>query len=237
MPSNLTPEQMKQLVADHFKEFVNDRNVSVIRKNMTPDFFDHDGPGGKPTGVDGDEAMMRKMYELMPDLHLTIEDIIAEGDKVMCRNIWRWTDTQSKKKMQFHGFVLWRLEGDKIAERWATVTNSCRRHVVERIGEAEAMKVTLYGSTGKAGTRILRELLSRGHTVTAVAREPGKFGDLKGFSIVTDDLSDVNVTSNVIKGADAVISAYAPPLDNTDALITVTGMMVEAVKKSNVPRF
>jgi hypothetical protein len=26
------------------------------------------------------------------------------------------------KKMQFHGFVLWRFEGDKIAERWATVT-------------------------------------------------------------------------------------------------------------------
>jgi hypothetical protein len=24
--------------------------------------------------------------------------------------------------MQFHGFVLWRFEGDKIAERWATVT-------------------------------------------------------------------------------------------------------------------
>jgi hypothetical protein len=47
--------------------------------------------------------------------------MIAEGDKVMCRNIWRWTDTGSGKKMQFHGFVLWRFEGDKIAERWATV--------------------------------------------------------------------------------------------------------------------
>jgi hypothetical protein len=58
----------------------------------------------------------------MPDLHLTIEDMIADGDKVMCRSIWRWTDTASGKKMQFHGFVLWRFEGDKIAERWATVT-------------------------------------------------------------------------------------------------------------------
>ena len=28
----------------------------------------------------------------------------------------------SGKKMQFHGFVLWRFEGGKIAERWATVT-------------------------------------------------------------------------------------------------------------------
>jgi predicted ester cyclase len=54
---------------------------------------------------------------------LTIEDMIAEGDKVMCRNIWRWTDAASGRKMQFHGFVLWRFEGEKIAERWATVTS------------------------------------------------------------------------------------------------------------------
>ena len=39
----------------------------------------------------------------------------------MCRNIWRWTDA-SGQKMEFYGFVLWRFEGGKIAERWATVT-------------------------------------------------------------------------------------------------------------------
>jgi predicted ester cyclase len=62
------------------------------------------------------------MYKSMPDLHLTIEDMVAEGDKVMCRNVWRWTDAASGGKMQFRGFVLWRFEGNKIAERWATVT-------------------------------------------------------------------------------------------------------------------
>jgi hypothetical protein len=67
--------------------------------------------------------MMIAMYKSMPDLHITIEDMIAEGDKVVCRNIWRWTDNLSGKEMQFHGFVVWRFEGDKIAERWATVTS------------------------------------------------------------------------------------------------------------------
>jgi len=122
MPTKLALEQMKQLVRDHFEDFVNKQNAGVIRKNMSADFYDHDGPGGKPTGVDGDEQMMRNMYQSMPDLRLTIEDMIAEGDKVVCRNIWRWTDAASGKQMQFHGFVLWRFEGDKIAERWATVT-------------------------------------------------------------------------------------------------------------------
>jgi predicted ester cyclase len=124
MPTHLTTDQMKQFVRDHFEDFVNKRNASIIRRNMAPDFYDHDGPGGKPAGVDGDEKMMITMYKSMPDLRVTIEDTIAEGDKVMCRNIWRWIDTASGKKMQFHGFVLWRFEGDKIAERWATVTPS-----------------------------------------------------------------------------------------------------------------
>jgi predicted ester cyclase len=121
MSTSLTLDQMKDFVRNHFEDFVNNRNAAVIRQNMTPDFYDHDGPGGKPADVDGDEQMMLAMYKSMPDLKISIEDIIAQGDKVVCRNIWLWTDT-SGKKMQFHGFVLWRFEGNKIAERWATVT-------------------------------------------------------------------------------------------------------------------
>ena len=113
---------MKAYVRNHFEDFVNKRNAAVSQRNMTPDFYDHDGPGGKPAGVDVDEKMMVAMYKAMPDLRLTIEDMLAEGDKVMCRNIWRWTDAGSGKTMQFHGFVLWRFEGERIAERWATVT-------------------------------------------------------------------------------------------------------------------
>ena len=98
MATTLTLEEMKQRVRDHFEDFVNRRNAGVIRQNMTGNFHDHDGPGGKPTDVQGDEQMMIAMYKAMPDLHLTIEEMIAEGDKVVCRNIWRWTDPSSGKK-------------------------------------------------------------------------------------------------------------------------------------------
>ncbi len=122
MVTELTPDQMKQFVKDHFEEVVNKKNAAAIHKNMTPNFYDHDGPGGKPTGVEGDERMLMAMHKSMPDLRVTIDDMIAEGDRVVCRNTWRWTDTVSGKKMQFRGFVMWRFEGNKIAERWATVT-------------------------------------------------------------------------------------------------------------------
>ena len=122
MTTEQTPDEMKAFVRRHFEDFVNNRNAAVIHQNMTPDFLDHDGPGGKPTDADGDEKMMEAMYARMPDLRVTVEDSIAEGDKVLCRNVWRWTDAQTGKPMEFHGFVLWRLEGGRIAERWATVT-------------------------------------------------------------------------------------------------------------------
>lgn len=122
MPTTLSTTQMKDLVSKHFEDFVNNRKADVIRTNMTPDFYDHNGPGNRPTDVRGDEDMMVAMYKLMPDLHLTIEHLVAEGDRVVCQNVWRWKDPKSGKNMEFHGFVMWRFEGERIAERWATVT-------------------------------------------------------------------------------------------------------------------
>jgi len=113
---------MKDFVRKHFEDFVNNRKAEVIHKNMSSDFYDHNGPGNKPTDVKGDEDMMVQMYKIMPDLHLRIEHLVAEGDRVVCQNVWRWTDHQTRKPMEFHGFVMWRFEGDRIAERWATVT-------------------------------------------------------------------------------------------------------------------
>jgi len=122
MSTTLSPDAMKTVVRHHFEEFVNKRHADVIRHNMTPDFRDHDGPEGKEVGTGEDEQMMRQMYERMPDLRVAIENMVAEGDKVVCRNVWRWTDVTTGTPMEFRGFVEWRFEGDKIAERWATVT-------------------------------------------------------------------------------------------------------------------
>jgi putative NADH-flavin reductase len=98
------------------------------------------------------------------------------------------------------------------------------------------MKVALYGSTGKAGSRILKELVARGHQVTAIARNPAKLKSVAGVATQQDDLSDVNHTAEAIRGADAVVSAYAPPPDRTDEIVEVTRRQVEAVKRAGKPR-
>ncbi len=98
------------------------------------------------------------------------------------------------------------------------------------------MRVVLYGATGRAGSRILRELLSRGHQVRAVTRESGPPALPAEVEVSVDDLSDVNRTIEIVRGFDAVISAYAPPPNDTDRLVAVTQLFVEAVSRSGVAR-
>jgi uncharacterized protein len=93
------------------------------------------------------------------------------------------------------------------------------------------MNVVVYGATGNSGSEIVKELLARGHKVTGVARKVDSLKDNPGVTAKTDDLSNVDKIAEIIKGADAVVTAYQPPADNTDALIDVTKRQIEAVKK------
>ena len=58
----------------------------------------------------------------VPDLTVDVRDVIADGDKVVVRAVWLGTDAASQRKVEFHGFVQWRIVEGKFAERWATVT-------------------------------------------------------------------------------------------------------------------
>jgi uncharacterized protein len=96
------------------------------------------------------------------------------------------------------------------------------------------MNVVLIGASGNSGSRILKELESRGHDVTAVVRNPEKLA--AGVKSRRDDLSDVDRLAEILRGSDAVVSAYAPPQSNTDEVVAVTGRLAEAVGKAGGPR-
>lgn len=101
-------------------------------------------------------------------------------------------------------------------------------------------KVVLIGSTGHIGSVILRELINRGHQVTAIARHadkiPFKADNLK---VVETDIEDKTSIIDICKGADAVISAYNPGWTNPniyeDTLKNYSAI-VDAVKESGVNR-
>jgi predicted ester cyclase len=116
-----TLEANKQFVRDHFEEFVNRKNSAIAYRNFTSDFVDHGGPFAEVVGQEATKRMMDGMYARYPDLQVSIEDIIAEGDKVVARNVWRGMDMTTGKRMVFTGIVIWRMADGRLAERWATL--------------------------------------------------------------------------------------------------------------------
>jgi steroid delta-isomerase-like uncharacterized protein len=101
-------------------------NVDVLDDMHTPDFFDHSGlPGVSPDTV-GMKQFIAGLHAAFPDLAITIEDMVAEGDRLVGRWVMTGTNTGSFNGMPatgrpvtLSGFDLLRVEGDRFAEVWA----------------------------------------------------------------------------------------------------------------------
>ena len=92
------------------------------------------------------------------------------------------------------------------------------------------MKVALIGATGNVGSRLLAELASRGHAVTAIARHPEKALARPGVTPKRGDVHDKAGLAPLLAGHDAVISAVRFSASDPHLLIA-------AVKAAGVPRY
>ena len=70
-------------------------------------------------GLTGMKKLIEKNRNIHPDLQITIEDQIAEGDKVATR--WIATMTHSGKVVTLNGVTIDRFENDKIVEAWRSM--------------------------------------------------------------------------------------------------------------------
>lgn len=70
------------------------------------------------------------------------------------------------------------------------------------------MKVSVIGATGFVGSQVVKELLNRGHEVTAIVRDASKVDPQNHLVVETVDINNEAELSEKLKGSDAVISAY-----------------------------
>jgi len=73
-------EENKAIVR-RFIEAYNKRNLDLFDDLLAPDYYDHTSK----VGIEGLKQLMNMAFKAFPDFHETIEDIIAEGDKVWAR--------------------------------------------------------------------------------------------------------------------------------------------------------
>lgn len=111
----------RDFVKRHF-EAVNRREVQTLVGNMRPGLYDHELEGDHKNDLEEGTKRLQVLLKQVPDLTVDVRDVIADGDKVVVRAVWSGTNAVSRRKVEFHGFVQWRIVDGKFAERWATVT-------------------------------------------------------------------------------------------------------------------
>ncbi|MCE7039339.1 NAD(P)-dependent oxidoreductase [Dyadobacter sp. CY312] len=102
------------------------------------------------------------------------------------------------------------------------------------------MKIALIGATGFVGALVLTELTKRGHQVTAIARDITKIDTSnEHVNAVKADVSKEEELIDVLKGHDAVVSAYNAGWTNPDLynqFLTVSQTIQSGVTKAGVKR-
>jgi putative NADH-flavin reductase len=101
------------------------------------------------------------------------------------------------------------------------------------------MKIAIIGATGFVGTALVKEFASRNHSVTAIARNP-KDENVDNVTFAKADVVDVDTLAELLKGHDAVVSAFNAGWSNPniyDDFLDGSKAVQSAVTKSGVKRY
>jgi len=115
------------------------------------------------------------------------------------------------------------------------ISLSAMQRTGQQIAKGNHMKLFILGVTGSAGQAILQEALTRGHTVTAAARETSYFHPVGKATVVKVDALDANLAES-IKGHDAVIVAVSGRKSGHDTLGKIAGNLLTALPAAGVSR-
>lgn len=122
----MTLEANKALVRRLFEEVFPSGDLAAVHDLVAADIIDHDPMPGQPAGAEGIEYVISALRTAQPDLRFTVDDLLAEGDRVAVRWTMRGTNTgpmlsqpPSGEPVEMTAVVIFRIADRKIAERWA----------------------------------------------------------------------------------------------------------------------
>lgn len=121
----MSTEQNKDLVRRFYEEVFNKKNLAGVDEFVDPQIIEHSLPPGLSAGSEGTRQFIGMYLRAIPDLHLTAEDLIAEGDKVTARITYGGTHRgelmgipPTGKQATVTGIQIVRIADGKIAENW-----------------------------------------------------------------------------------------------------------------------
>lgn len=117
-------EENKAIVQRFYDEVVNQGNLALLGELMAPGYIEHGNPAG--SGIDGFERFFIGLGEAFPDLRITVEDLIAVGDRVVARvtvqathqGTFMGTIAPTGRQVTFGGVDIFELAEGRIVGRW-----------------------------------------------------------------------------------------------------------------------
>ena len=121
----MTVEENKALFRRIIDQVWNEKNLGVVDELLSEDFVDHSWPPGVDSSREGLKQLMNTFTGAFPDLHVQIDDLIAEGDKVVALVTTSGTHqgdlmgiAATGKHMSFAEVHIIRIANGKAVEHW-----------------------------------------------------------------------------------------------------------------------
>lgn len=118
-------EENKALIRHAF-ELANQKNLDAFFKLFAPEYIAHSPVGDLP--LEQAKQFETMFFTAFPDAISTIEDLVAEGDKVVVRVNWKGTHkgefmgiAPTGNKIDMTNALIFRIAVGKLAENWATL--------------------------------------------------------------------------------------------------------------------
>lgn len=121
----MSEEENKAKTRRFMDEVFNKGNMAVINELLAPNLVEHNPFPGYPPGLEGFKQGVAAFRKGFPDLHITVDDLIAEGDKVVIRSTMSGTHKgdfmgtpATGKQVKVAGIDIVRIVGGKAVEHW-----------------------------------------------------------------------------------------------------------------------
>jgi steroid delta-isomerase-like uncharacterized protein len=121
----MSTEDNKALMHRFFEEVFNKKNLAAIDEFIASNQVDHTLPSSLPSTREGTKRAIGMYLTAFPDLHLTVEDMVAEGDKVVTKFTSHGTQKRAfvgipptGKQVTVSTIVIVRITDGKIVEQW-----------------------------------------------------------------------------------------------------------------------
>lgn len=121
----MSAEENKALVRRYVEEVVNQGNLDLLDEIFAPGFVEYGADTDQVSGVEDSKQFFDMLRSGFPDFQGTIEDLFAEGDKVVLRFTFRGTHqgefmgiAPTAKQVTMSGIDIFRIADGKVVELW-----------------------------------------------------------------------------------------------------------------------